>query len=467
MSANHDVEAIVLGTLLGDPKAVNLFAMLGIDDFDHPTHQMIFMAIGELARDGRVPTPAILAPQFREDLYDNQPVSAYLVRLATQRKTSREQLPEYIRALKEMAGRRLLTEMAQAMTEIAPATARPLGPFLDDAVARLTDVRSSMRRQRLSSFQFEDLARQTMERLRSGVSADMVDSGLGTLNDRMGGWPRGELTILAGRPSMGKSTIALSAMRQAAKRGVSALFFSLEMRGSDVTARLLSDAVWGRQSSIPYSNIIRNNVQKWEIERLAEVEEKMRGTPMEIDDQRGVTIDEIVLRARRYADRLGESGKRLDVVWIDHIGHVRPSGRYTGQRVQELGEITKAAMTLANELNIAVVMLSQLSRGVEGREDKRPQLADLRESGQIEEDANTVIFAYREVYYLERSGEEKSAEKEAVRLGRIEKLRNILELQVLKARNSAVFDAEFYADMGSNVIRDLHRETRGSHGMVV
>jgi replicative DNA helicase len=455
LSANHSAEEVVLGTLLADPKAVHFFDMLTTDDFDLPTHQMIFIAGAALAKEGRAPSPVVLAPQFCRDRMGSGTIADYLGYLAAKRFVSREHLSDYIRALKEMAGRRIMTTMAGQMSEIAGSPTAPIGPFLDDAVETLGEIRSTMRRQRVSSLSAGELAQTIIDRLRSGEAPRLVDTGLTTLNRHLGGWPRGELTILAGRPSMGKSSIALTCMRQAARRGVSSLLISLEMPGPDVTARMLSDAVFNKQTPIEYASIMRNKVSDWDVDRLAEVQKKLADLPIEIDDQRGIGMADISVRARRYHDRLLETGKRLDTLWVDHLGHIRPTGRYAGQKVQELGEITKGCMVLASELDCAVVLLCQLSRALESRDDKRPQLSDLRESGHIEEDANTVLFAYRESYYLERLGEFADHEKELARRDRIRELMNVLEILGLKTRNGPVFSAKFFADMGSNVVRDL------------
>ena len=455
MSANHAAEEVVLGTLLADPKAVHFFDMLVVGDFDLPTHQMIFIAGAALAKEGRAPSPVVLAPQFCRDRMGSGTVADYLGYLAGKRSVARDQLSDYIRALKEMAGRRVMAAMSGQMGEIAGSPTAPIGPFLDDAVETLGEIRASMRRQRISSLSAGELAQTIIDRLRSGEAPRLVDTGLATLNKHLGGWPRGELTILAGRPSMGKSSIALTCMRQAARRGVSSLLISMEMLGPDVSARMMSDAVFNKQTPIEYVDILRNKISDWDVDRLAEVQKKLAALPIEIDDQRGIGMADISIRARRYHDRLTEDGKRLDALWIDHLGHIRPTGRYAGQKVQELGEITKASMALASELDCAVVLLCQLSRAVESRDDKRPQLSDLRESGHIEEDANTVLFAYRESYYLERMGELADHDKELVRRERISELVNVLEILGLKTRNGPVFSAKFFADMGSNVVRDL------------
>ncbi len=180
----------------------------------------------------------------------------------------------------------------------------------------------------------------------------------------------------------------------------------------------------------------------------------MVGSPMRVDDQSSLTLSDIGARARRYQDELERYGKRLDVICLDHLGFVRASGRYAGQRVNEIGEITGGLKELAKSLDVAVLLLCQLNRELEKRDDKRPQLSDLRDSGKIEEDADTVIFAYRAAYYLGRMQHDDD-KKENERLAKLEIMERIVELIGLKTRNGPIFTRRLFADMGSNAIRDL------------
>ena len=452
---NLKAEQAVIGTLLHDAKAAHFAAMLVLDDFDDPTHQLIFQAIAQLAGEGRAPSPIVLAPQFNGDRRADGTVADYLFELARTNAVPRDHMPDYVRALKEMAGRRMMSLLATQMADVARSPSASPQPFAERTIQMFGEMLSGLRRQRISSFSAGELAQGTIERLKARGKPNLVDTGLESLNRDIGGWPRGELTVLAGRPSMGKSTIALSCIRQAGRKAVASMLFSMEMGKDAVVDRMLADGVWNNQTPILYKNIIHGNIADWDIERLDMVRAALDKMSIEIDDQTGLSVAEMSVRARRHADRLAADGMALDAIWIDHLGYVRASERYRGQRVQEIGEITKGLRGLAKELDVAVILLCQLSREVERRDDKRPQLPDLRDSGNIEEDADTVLFAYREAYYLSRMSPLESQEKEDARQEKLKKLENILEIVGGKTRNGSIFARKFYANMGSNVIRDL------------
>lgn len=453
--SNIDAEQVVLGTLLTDPKAGHFVQLLGIDDFTAPAHRLVFEAVQAASFEGRYASPTMLAPQFRNDrINDEMTIAGYLGKLVAV-STRREVMPDYVRALKDMSGRRALVGLSERMSETGHSASAPLQAFVEDAVGALDEMLSGLRRQNVTSFMLDDLTKAMIERLRSGQKPDLIDTGLRTLNDAIGGFGRGNLIILAGRPSMGKTTVALSAMRQAARRGVSTLFFSQEMPNEPVIARLLSDAVYNSQSPVEYKKIMRVDLQPWEIDRLDDARQSMQGLPIRIDEQTALTVSEIGVRARRYADQLAIEGKRLDVIWIDHLGFLQSSDRYRGHKVYEVGEMTKALRALAKELDCAIVLLCQLSRQIENREEKRPQLSDLRDSGNIEEDADVVLFVFREAYYLGRMAFDDDSEKEIRRLAKLEAMEHIIEIIGSKTRNDAVFSRRCFADMGSNTVRDL------------
>jgi replicative DNA helicase len=273
------------------------------------------------------------------------------------------------------------------------------------------------------------------------------------LDRALGGWHRKELTIIAARPSMGKSALLFSAFRLAARKGTASLIFSMEMPTEMVTRRMLSDAVWNRDTPIPYVKMLRGSLSEIEVARLAAVSPKIEGLPIAIDDQAGLTVSEIRSRAKRHMERLDAAGQRLDVIVIDHLGKIRASDRYAGNKVHEMGEKTAALAEMAKDLNVAVVAAHQLNRGVEGRDNKRPTLADLRDSGNIEEDAETVMFLYRPAYYLERTRED-GFEREDARKEKLIACQHDLEVILAKNRNGACQTIEFFIDLPSNVVRD-------------
>ena len=180
----------------------------------------------------------------------------------------------------------------------------------------------------------------------------------------------------------------------------------------------------------------------------------MAALPITVDDQSGLSVGEIGTRARRLQDSLDADGRKLDTIWVDHLGFIKMGKSYKGQRHLEIGEATKGLKKLAKEFDVAVIALCQLSRGIEGREDKSPQLSDLRDSGQIEEDTDTAIFVYRMAYYLAMQKYQDN-EKEQKRIDLLANMANIIDIRGLKTRNGSTFVRKFFADMGSNCIRDL------------
>lgn len=454
MLANLQVEQAVLGTLLNDPKASHFVNLINIDDFAEDNHRLIFEAFDLAAKDGRWASPVVLGPQFAGMKLGDITVSQYLGRLITVAEP-RHLMPDYIRALKEYTARRVLAGLSQTMGDVAKTEHSQVQPFVEEVARQMDIILSGMRRGRITSFSAEELAARTIARLKAKTPSHLLDTGLDTLNDELGGFGRGELNIIAGRPGMGKTTFALSCMRQAARRGVPSIFFSLEMGGDPLAARILSDTVFNSQTPIPYKKIIRSQVTDWEIARLEDAQEHLASLPARFDEQSGLTVSDIGVRARRYAEELESKGQRLGVIWIDHLGYLQSSDRYRGNKVYEVGEMTKACRRLAKEMDVSVNLLSQLSRKVEEREDRRPDGPDLRDSGNIEEDADSILLLYREAYYLGRVAYHDDQEKELKRQAKLEYLENIVEVISPKTRNGGIFTRRFFTDIGNNVIRDL------------
>lgn len=451
---NIEAEQVVLGTLITDPKSAHFVATLNIDDFSVVQHRLIFEAIAAAAAEGRHASPVVLAPQFKGDKVGDINGAQYLGRLVTMA-TRRDCIPDHIRALKDMSGRRQLAEMAATMSTVARSHSAPLGPFLEHVAGTCDGIMAGLRKQQVTAFSLGDLNRMALERLRSTEESGLIRTGLRTLDEALGGYGRGELTIFGGRPGQGKTTLALSSMRQAAKfHGVSSIFFSQEMGGDPVSARMLSDAVFNSQTPIHYKKILRKTASAWEIGRLEDASRDMEDLPILIDLQSSLTVSDISVRARRHAERLAANGQRLDTIWIDHLGYMHASDRYRGNKVYETGEITKGLRKLARELGVAINLLCQLSRKVEEREDKRPHSHDVRDSGNIEEDADCMLLLYREAYYLADSKYD-DPEKESKRLKKLEAMEHLMEVIATKTRNGGIFSKHFFTDIGSNAVRDL------------
>ena len=295
-----------------------------------------------------------------------------------------------------------------------------------------------------------------------GAASSHARSGFADLSRLIGGWRRGRLYILAGRPGMGKSTFALSAALATAANGHATMFCALEMGKDELTAMALCSLAWSAANRVEYREISPDAVtepgfeQKYEavhrqMPRLGEM-------PLYISDKGGLTVAGIRTRAEACARHLEARGKRLEVLFIDHIGLIKATSAYAGNKVAETEEISTALKLLARELNCAVIGLSQLSRQVESRLDKRPNLSDLRWSGAIEQDADVVMFVYREAYYLSKRDDDP--DREAVRHKRLAEVRNKIEVIVEKNRGGPTGAVDLFCDIACAVIRDLDRNRR-------
>lgn len=313
-----------------------------------------------------------------------------------------------------------------------------------------------------------DVAESVIDGLNAAYQAGSVpeiyaDCGSAELSRVMGGWKRKRLYFIAGRPGMGKTTLAVSLLRRTAQKGHGVLLFSQEMTKEEVVEMMLCDAVWTRDERIEYRQIAASEVLDDDFParfaRINCMRPTLAKSPLMICDKPSMTMGQIRALAAEYALKLKAKGQRLDVIAIDHMGLCRATDRYAGNRTAETEEVAIDLKALAKELDCAVVALVQLNRGVEARDDKRPQLSDLRQSGAIEENADVVMMVYRHAYYLERKKFDDMALQEAHKL-EIAKKANEIEVVFGKQRQGPVPIVTMFCDMGCGVVRD--REWR--HG---
>ena len=276
----------------------------------------------------------------------------------------------------------------------------------------------------------------------AGVSTGLID-----MDKKLGGLHRSDLLILAGRPSMGKTSLATNVafnIARAYKKGLTSLgdegavdggvvgFFSLEMSAEQLASRILSEV-----AEIPSNQIRRGDFTEGEFRRIVDAAKELEAAPLFIDDTPALPISQLAARARRLKRTHG-----LDALFVDYLQLVRGTGR-SENRVNEISEITMGLKAIAKELDIPVVALSQLSRQVENREDKRPQLSDLRESGSIEQDADVVMFVFREEYYKEREKPgDHELDKMAIWQEEMERLHGKAEVVIGKQRHGPIGTVE-------------------------
>lgn len=272
-----------------------------------------------------------------------------------------------------------------------------------------------------------------------------VSTGLHALDVKLNGYRAGQLYVIAGRPGMGKSAFMCSSLRRTAESGQGVAIFSLEMTAAEIACRCLSDAI-GDIRGPTFGALLKGQFADHDVDAIGRARESFNKLPLYVDDSGRLTFSEIAGRARRIKATFEAQGTFLSVLCIDHMGLVTPSDRYRGNKVAEAGEVSGLARALAKELDCCVVLLCQLSREVEKRDDKRPIMSDLRWSGEIEQDAHVVAFLYREAYYL---AQDPSAEPY-----KLQDARHKLEFLIRKNRNGETADVSLWCSIGHSSLRD-------------
>jgi replicative DNA helicase len=408
---NIEVEQALLGAILVNNEAFyRVSDFLEPEHFFEPLHQKIFKDAGSLVRAGKSATPITLKTFLPTDLdIAGLNASQYLARLATEA-TTVINAGDYGRTIYDLALRRSLIGIGEVMVNVAYDSPIELGPQeqIEDAERRLFELAETGRYD--GGFQrFGQALTTAVENAARAYERDGKLSGIATglrdLDRMMGGLQRSDLVVLAGRPGMGKTSLATNFAYNIAKawrgevradgrietmNGGIVGFFSLEMSAEQLATRIISE-----QSRIPSYRIRRGEIEANDFDRIAEAAREMESIPLYIDETGGLSIAQLTARARRLKRQKG-----LDLLVVDYIQLLQGSSRRSEGRVQEVTEITTNLKALAKELAVPIVALSQLSRQVESRDDKRPQLSDLRESGSIEQDADVVMFVFREEYYL-------------------------------------------------------------------
>ena len=303
--------------------------------------------------------------------------------------------------------------------------------------------------------QFDNILEDTIEYAEKAFkkSDDVVGlkTGLNDFDKKIGGLHKSDLIIVAGRPSMGKTAFATNIAsnicnNKKSTKKTNVLFFSLEMSSEQLATRILSEI-----SKISSEGIRTGNLSKNEFEKLIKSSENLKDLSLFIDDSPALTISSIRTRSRRLKRKQG-----LDLIIIDYLQLLSGESRnLNDNRVKEISDITRGLKAIAKELNIPIVALSQLSRKVEDREEKRPQLADLRESGSIEQDADLVVFLYREEYYLARTEPPEGTEKHIMWTSKMEKVHNIAEAIVAKHRHGPISRVKLHFSAANTKFSDL------------
>src|SRR6188474_3093676 len=473
-AAPHNIEAeqALLGALLVNNEAFyRVSDFLEPQHFFEPIHAKIFELSASLIRAGKIASPVTLKTFLPPDLdVGGLTASQYLARLAAEA-TTVINAEDYGRTVYDLAIRRTLIIIGEDMVNVAYDAPVDLAPRdqIEDAERRLYEVAETGRYD--GGFQrFATALTTAVDMAARAYQRDGKLSGLATgLHDvdrMMGGLQSSDLVVLAGRPGMGKTALATNMAYNIAKawrgevrpdgrtesvNGGIVGFFSLEMSAPQLANRIISE-----QTNIPSHRILRGEIDPSDFDRIAQVAREMETIPLYIDETGGLSIAQLAARARRLKRQRG-----LDLLVIDYIQLLQGSSHRAQQgRVQEVTEITTGLKTLAKELNVPILALSQLSRQVESRDDKRPQLSDLRESGSIEQDADVVLFVYREEYYHQmRKPLESNRDKFAEWLAEADKVHGKAEVIIGKQRHGPTGTIELQFDAAVTRFSSLARDS--------
>ncbi len=430
---NSEAESALLGGLMLDKEAwFKVADLLNEDDFYEPKHQIIYSAIVELfSKNAAIDILTVTNLLEEKKILERAGGSAYLTELVANT-PSASNVVHYAEIVRKKGTLRKLISASNEITNLAFKEQGAVEDILDNAEQKLFSVsQKHLKRQFIS---IASVLHATFERIdelhRDKGKLRGLSTGFADMDNLLGGLQKSDLVILAARPSMGKTSLALDIMRHVGvnlKKPVG--IFSLEMSKDQLVDRLLS-----AQSNVNLWKIRTGHLNDQDFEKIGEAMGQLSEAPIYIDDAAGSNIMEVRTKARRL-----QAENDLSLIVVDYLQLME--GRSQDNRVQEVSEISRSLKILARELNVPVLALSQLSRNVENRPDKVPQLADLRESGSIEQDADVVMFIYREDMYK----------------GKDAKRPNIAEIYVKKHRNGPTGQVDLFFDQDQTSFKNLDR----------
>jgi replicative DNA helicase len=431
---NLEAEASLLGAILIDADAlVKIADIVSVDDFFDPRHQRIYEAIIVLY-EHRSPIDVLtLADQLKNiGFLDMVGGASYLTELTNFVPTATH-VEQYAQLVAQKALRRRLIKASQELTQLGYDEAKDLKELIEEAETRLFEVSQKHVKQNVISL--EAILAESFDRLdelhKDKGKIRGVPTGFKDMDNILAGLQRSDLIVLAARPSMGKTALVLNLAHNVAVQAKEAvLFFSLEMSKEQLVDRLLS-----MESGVDAWNLRTGNLSDADFEKIGLAMGALSEAPIFIDDTPGITVSDLRTKARREAHK-----RPLGLIIVDYLQLMSGGSRFGGSenRVQEISEISRGLKGVARELNVPLIALSQLSRSVESRSPQIPQLADLRESGSIEQDADVVAFIYREDYY--------NPETER---------KNITDILIKKHRNGPTDNLELYFERDKQRFRSL------------
>lgn len=449
---NHSVE--IEQNLIGSVLMTNSIFALVQDkvspaDYFEPLHGELWDICSKLIGMGKNASPLTVTAFLPADVKIGPlSIKQYVARLAASGGIANDAV-QWADMIRDLADRRAMQGVA---SELGKAGSGDPAEVAGWAIETLDAIVAARTVTGVPSLSLEQSVSRAMDAAANAYQRNGAISGLSTglrdLDRKLLGFQRGELVVMGARPGQGKSCVALCVSRNMASQGYKGIFYSLEMGDVQLSQRILTDEAYDHVD-VAYNKLRSGRFKENDFSKLQDAAMRLQKLPMRIEQQPAMTLGQIAARARQEKRRKG-----LDFFVIDYLGLMKSSARYAGNRTNEIGELTSGIRALAKELDCAALVLCQLNRGVEGREDKRPGMGDIRESGSIEQDADVVIMIYREAYYLERKEPPAGSAEHLVWTENMARCLNEMNLIVEKNRMGPIGNVKVYCDVASNAIRD-------------
>jgi replicative DNA helicase len=433
---NLQAEQAVLGTIImNNDYLIKVYDFLKAEHFYEPLHQAVYKYIVKTIESEQVANSITLAQFFKIELKEIEGAS-YLSNLLNSASAIVD-ISDYGKVIFDCWKRRQLREKLNEIMEKIPNPKNSFNELSENLVKAIEDLEFENQEQPRT---LQEVVKETIESLVSNVNSEIVSTGFENLDGVLGGFNEGYFVILAGRPAMGKTTFSVCLAKAIAKSH-HILYISLEMTAKQIASKILCNL-----SSVNLKDIKNGTISEEDLTRLINSQNKTNGLKFDLDyPKKGLSIKSLRVKIKRSVQKF-----KTKVVVIDYLGKIK-LGEKSWSKNDEVSQITGALKDIATEFGIVIICLSQLSRAVELRQDKRPQLSDLRDSGSIEQDADVVLFCYRAEYYLHQCKPNKDVEPAQYRewLDKLSEVRGLAEVIIAKAREAEPqttlfhFDGEF------------------------
>lgn len=465
-----ELEQALLGCVLNSQDAYGrIQGFLKPEHFFEPIHAIIYERVQDAVAAGQNISPLTVAlnpPEMSDDLKRTLKMTfAQYVALLCREAVGVSNVQGYASLIHDLYLRRKVEELGQAIVENARTASHTdsAADLVTNAVSELDAILADDDGRKKTDLAIGEAADRAVDAINTayqnnGALVGMT-WGLKDLDDKTSGIHKGRMVIVGARTSVGKSAFALSSLLNTASAGHGVLYVSLEMTAEELTLRAISDIMHADGGlPIPYFRLHKGHISEKDFERVNAAREMLKRLPIRIEEQAGLSVQQIVARSRRARTHFARQGVSLEVVCVDHLHIVSGTERYGSSKVAEVGQTSGALKAMAKDLNVGVIALCQLNRASDHDGGRRPMLADLKYSGDIEQDADTVILIYREAQHIEQKLKETTDNDTIGELNaRLNQVRNQMELLIEKQRMGARGVVNLYCDMGSNAIRNLER----------